>query len=166
MLLILVLILVNICIPNEWQPSPLKPSIQPYLQLPSCLLHILLTHAWQWDSQLIPYLPVVHSEEKNKWNNVSWHWYSVSLMVFKATFNNISVASWQSVLLVEKTRVPGENHRPAASHWKLNHIMLYLTGIETDYNKAYNTLCVPDILLQTNKKLTFQQVLTLEKLDN
>ena len=32
-------------------------------------------------------------------------------MVFNATFNNISVISWQSVLLVEETRVPGENHR-------------------------------------------------------
>jgi len=32
--------------------------------------------------------------------------------VFNATFNNISVISWQSVLLVEET---GENRRPAAS---------------------------------------------------
>ena len=32
------------------------------------------------------------------------------VMVFNTTFNNISV------LLVEKTRVPIENHRPAASH--------------------------------------------------
>jgi len=37
-------------------------------------------------------------------------------MVFSATFNNISVILWQSVLLVEETRVPGENHRPTASH--------------------------------------------------
>ena len=37
-------------------------------------------------------------------------------MVFNATFQNISVVSWQSVLLVEETRVPGENHRPVASH--------------------------------------------------
>ena len=35
-------------------------------------------------------------------------------MVFNATFNNISVISGQSVLLVEDTRVPGENHQPAA----------------------------------------------------
>jgi hypothetical protein len=35
---------------------------------------------------------------------------SFGLMVFKATFNNISVISWWSVLLVEETRVPGENH--------------------------------------------------------
>jgi len=37
-------------------------------------------------------------------------------MVFNATFNNISVISWQSALLMEETRVPTENHRPAASH--------------------------------------------------
>ena len=37
-------------------------------------------------------------------------------MVFNATFNTISAIAWQSVLLVEETRVPGENHRPAASH--------------------------------------------------
>ena len=30
--------------------------------------------------------------------------------------NNISILSWRSVLLVKETRVPEENHRPAASH--------------------------------------------------
>jgi len=29
-----------------------------------------------------------------------------------------SVISWWSVLLVEETRVPRENHRPAWSHWQ------------------------------------------------
>ena len=38
------------------------------------------------------------------------------VMVFNAPFNNISIISWQSVLLVEETGVPGENHRPARSH--------------------------------------------------
>ena len=37
-------------------------------------------------------------------------------MVFNATFNNISAISWQSVLLVEETGAPGENHQPVASH--------------------------------------------------
>jgi hypothetical protein len=37
-------------------------------------------------------------------------------MVFNATFNNNSVISWRSVLLVDETGVPGENHRPVASH--------------------------------------------------
>ena len=41
----------------------------------------------------------------------------VRVMVFNATFNNISVISWRSVLLVEETGVPGENHRSAASHY-------------------------------------------------
>ena len=39
-------------------------------------------------------------------------------MVFNANFHNISVILWQSVLLVEETRVPGEDHWPVASHWK------------------------------------------------
>jgi hypothetical protein len=34
----------------------------------------------------------------------------VWFMVFNATFNNISVISWWSVLLVEETEVTGENH--------------------------------------------------------
>jgi len=37
-------------------------------------------------------------------------------MVFNATFNNISVISWRSILLVEETDVLGENHPPAACH--------------------------------------------------
>ena len=42
------------------------------------------------------------------------YWYKLNLhirvrvMVLNATFNNISVMSWESVLLVEETGVPGE----------------------------------------------------------
>ena len=58
-------------------------------------------------------------------------------MVFNATFNNSSVISWRSVLLVEETGVPGENYRPVASHWQtLSHNVvssaLRLNGIRTD----------------------------------
>jgi hypothetical protein len=49
----------------------------------------------------------------NRWNTRSRNWW---VMVVNATFNNISVISWWSVLLVEETRVPGENHRHAESH--------------------------------------------------
>jgi hypothetical protein len=38
------------------------------------------------------------------------------VIVFNTTFNNISVISWRSVLLVEETGGPGENHRPVAGH--------------------------------------------------
>jgi len=45
-------------------------------------------------------------------------------MVFNATFNNISVISWPSVLFVEET---GENHQPIASHWRtLSHNVVHL----------------------------------------
>jgi len=43
-------------------------------------------------------------------------WFVLGFIVFNATFNNISAISWRSVLLVEETGVPGENHRPVASH--------------------------------------------------
>jgi hypothetical protein len=35
--------------------------------------------------------------------------------VFNATFNNISVISWWTVLLVEEAGGPRENHRPVES---------------------------------------------------
>ena len=57
-------------------------------------------------------------------------------MVFNATFNNISVISLRSVLLVKETRVPRENHRPAASHLQtISHNVVsstpHLSGIRT-----------------------------------
>jgi hypothetical protein len=50
-------------------------------------------------------------------------------MVFFTTFfNNISVISLCSVVLVEETRVPGENHMPAAFHLQtLSHKVLSST---------------------------------------
>ena len=54
----------------------------------------------------------------------------VCLMVFNATFNDISVIPWRSVLLVGETGGPGENHRPVASHWQtLSHNVVYLALI-------------------------------------
>jgi hypothetical protein len=40
----------------------------------------------------------------------------VRVMVFNATFNNISLISRQSVLLVEETEYLEKNHQPAASN--------------------------------------------------
>jgi hypothetical protein len=39
-------------------------------------------------------------------------------MVFNAIFNNISVTSWWSVLIMEETGVPRGNHWHATSHWQ------------------------------------------------
>ena len=61
----------------------------------------------------------------------------VRALAFNDTFNNISVTLWRSVLLMEETGVPGENHRPVASHWKQTyHIKLYwvhliMNGVQT-----------------------------------
>jgi len=47
-------------------------------------------------------------------------------MVFNATFNNISVISWRSVLLVEETGIPREKPPICSkSLTKLYHIMLF-----------------------------------------
>jgi hypothetical protein len=40
---------------------------------------------------------------------VHLRFYGIRVMVLNATFSNISVISWRSVLLVEETRVPREN---------------------------------------------------------
>ena len=59
--------------------------------------------------------------------------------MFNLTFNNISVISRRSDLLVEETGVPGENHRHAASHWQtLSHNVVssttHLSGILINLN--------------------------------
>jgi hypothetical protein len=50
--------------------------------------------------------------------NVMINLFNSSVMVFNANFNNISVISWRSVLLVEETGVPGEIHRLIVSYWQ------------------------------------------------
>ena len=49
----------------------------------------------------------------------------VWFMVFNATFNNISAISWRSVLLMEETGVPGENHDLSQVTGKRYNILLY-----------------------------------------
>jgi hypothetical protein len=55
--------------------------------------------------------------------------------VFNTTFNNISAISWQSVLLVEETEVPGETTDQLQVTAKLYHIMhqvhLAMNGFQT-----------------------------------
>ena len=69
---------------------------------------------------------------KTNKKNFNLGWVLVWFMVFNASFNNISVISWWSVLLMEETGVPGDNHPPAASHRQTYHIMLNRRrGIQT-----------------------------------
>jgi hypothetical protein len=88
--------------------------------------------------------------------------YRARVVMFNATFNNISVIMWRPVLLVEETGVPGENHRTAASRWQtLSHNAVSSTpcldGIRTHLNYVIKgssfldlTMIQSFILLKTN----------------
>ena len=62
----------------------------------------------------------------------------VRLMVFNATFNNVSVISCRSVLLVEETGGPRENHRPVTSHRQTLYIMLYQVHLTMNRVRTHN----------------------------
>ena len=66
-------------------------------------------------STIFPLARAMFSQIKQFLGNNNKGWFGW-LIMFNATFNNISVISWQSVLLVEETGVPGENHGLVASH--------------------------------------------------
>ena len=71
----------------------------------------------------------------------------VRVMVFNTTFNNISFISWRSVLLMEETWVPRENHWPASNHWQtLSHNVVSstprLSGFELTSLVVMGTDCI------------------------
>jgi hypothetical protein len=73
-------------------------------------------------------------------------------MVFNATFNNILVISWRSVLLVEETEVSWENHRPATSHLQINSCCIVDGFIKRHDFKMWNffNYCQPIELLKVS----------------
>jgi hypothetical protein len=77
-------------------------------------------------------------------------------MVFNATFNNISVMSWQSVLLVEEIRVPGESTNLLQVTDKLLSVISWIVecGIKHHNPSPYydfNILYIKYILRKTPK---------------
>ena len=88
---------------------------------------LLLKIIWKPELVMLLHMNLVTSKLSlgNKWISIFICKFTIHatglvgwFMVFNTTFNNISAISWQSVLLVEKIEVTGENHRPVASHWQ------------------------------------------------
>ena len=91
-------------------------------------------------------------------------WFDWS-MVFNATFNNISVISWRSVLRLEETGVLGENYRSVASHWQtLSHNVVSSTSPWTGFELI--TLVVIGIDCIDSFKSNYHTITTTEALVN
>ena len=80
----------------------------------------------------------------NNWSciNTLVHTFRVKFMVLSATFNNIWVILWWSVVLVEESGVHGENHWPAANNWQTSSTNVVsntprLSGIQTHNIRGY-----------------------------
>jgi len=77
--------------------------------------------------------------------------------VSNATFNNISVISWRSVLLVEETGVPREIYRPVASHWQtLSHIVVSSTPGHELVELFLSWICMKSLPLEIYQSIIYQ----------
>jgi hypothetical protein len=78
-----------------------------------CLIYVWLYVIFKWGGGVVVVMVCFRGLKNNK-----CPWIRVRVMLFNATFNNNSIISWRSVLLVEETGVPGENQRPTGYNWQ------------------------------------------------
>ena len=86
-----------------------KPRVQTGASLTSIIIISTSTDDFSCDSKF------------NAYKIISTYIQSINLFrvrveVFNATFNNISVISWRSILSFEENGVPGKIYQPVASH--------------------------------------------------
>jgi len=104
---------------------------------------VFWTLLWNWMFEKTRFLQICYWNTKSRCtllqNKNIWYanlWCGLSLYRFNSTFNNMSLISWWSVLLLEETGVFKENHWPVTSHWQtLSHnvegVHLSMKGVRT-----------------------------------
>jgi hypothetical protein len=71
----------------------------------------------------------------------------LGFMMLNATFNNISVILWRSVLLVEEIGLSEEKRRPVTSHWQtssynvVSKIQLLWSRCQNNKKKEPHSIC-------------------------
>jgi hypothetical protein len=86
------------------------------LAMPTILRKSLMCVLWSpWSCMTSPYSGCSTTVPLHA-NSYNRDWFRFTM--FNSTFNNISVILWWSVLLMEDTRVPRENHCSVKSHWQ------------------------------------------------
>jgi hypothetical protein len=105
---------------------------------------------------------------------VDLHWPGLNHKIKNSlnVFNNISVISWWSVLLVEEIGEPGENHRPVASHWQIvSHNVVHLPKIEIRDRwillvRSFKFICTRYTFLARSFNFTFRYIDNVLSLNN
>ena len=74
------------------------------------------------------------------WGNASvgYLFYQLELLVIITTFNNVSVISWMSVLLVEDLCISSKKHQSERSLWQMLTIKFFLVHFATGWNLTRN----------------------------
>jgi hypothetical protein len=102
-------------------------------------------HHWRCEFEPLSWrgeLDTTFCDKVCQWLFIDWLIYLLrsGYGVCNETLNNILVISWQSVLLVEEIRVPGENDRSAASNWQTSSTLWVRTPLMarcTRYNLSW-----------------------------
>ena len=100
---------IPVCMVKPWEGNRRR-----YESVMNLTVYIFSPWIWGWRVAMM------------SWNHYTWFpvntWkvYCFANLTARLTYAplNISVISWQSVLLVDETGVPGENHWAVAKHWQ------------------------------------------------